>query len=1168
MMFRAVVFAVALLTAIASVDAQDSTDDPAADASAGSASFGLWGTVTDQSGRPLPGCTVALVPVGDTAAAPSLPLHPHQPSLTTPTQADGGFRLVVPPEDPRFWTAGNISVVVRATGYQSRLVQWPTQRLRSDAPVEIRLDADERIEVCVMRGDQPLAATRVIAAAADGQRFPWCLAREWASSVTDADGKTELRGATAQSLDAIFIISPVVGHQRIDVSRDEDGILVGTVNEPCRVQGTITTPDGSPVPGIGYVKLLFQTLPGGKSSYRHEGLSTSWAFVAPDERGRFNIPAIGAGQLRYSLSCPEDFAYRSSEQFDPIPVAAGSDVQTLHLEMRRQDQLVATILDAESDRPLRNIQIRTFDGRLEPTITDASGQARFYRLRDGVSYYPSDAMDEYYDTAAFYRDSRKLPVDGMIVLEPVRLQRSSAWRGRVVDQEGRPVGGAKVRYEFSKERFTQQLTTFSSGDGSFRLFHLPENTAVKLTAVSADASSDSASIVFPPDLPLDLVLQPRRVVKPSGRVLDLGGSPIEGVSVQIKAAKVSIAEGIRGEELRAADLDDRPQRTRTDSQGRFEFPPTIAWQQRLQLQVIDSSCFPFFSPFIDGQAAAEGAAEGDLPLGDLRVMPRPAKRSLKLRVRAANGDSIPRYQWVMAGARFGRLRGWADSESVSVDVPATVAILAVSADGFHPAFAAIETNADSVDVVLHAATEPLGQRPVSIREFESQQFLDAAEQIFASIDRPELKSSTMHRIMTYANAWSSVAPHDFFDEAFRLLKDNPQMSAYAPMLAATAIETHPEMVESPALDAMAGPDRFFPLMAAITNSEDPDLQEEWLGEALLSARASSGTQRMFALSNLAKTMLTLGFVDLARDTVRDVWEGADELQEIVTTESRDEKVGESRTLGPVLGIYDLDLARKLIRLTAREVEIEGLMAEAELLNVIADPSMVESLDSDRSVTLNAAGVNAWLRLRTNRSSRSRGLPSPEKLARLIDQPQSRVQFLLAHASLADSATQRQDLVRLACEALMQTSPGISGDHYLFHYSGKVRDELRRFDTLEPESVDRLIFSVLWNLPEAFETDRLHTILAVTAQIVAYRDVRLARTLLEPAIRDRGWLYMGRNYTFDRNETLRSVAAIDPSWAIEVVQLLGEREMSHDPVDLMELKCGIVRELVLAANRAR
>ena len=75
-------------------------------------------------------------------------------------------------------------------------------------------------------------------------------------------------------------------------------------------------------------------------------------------------------------------------------------------------------------------------------------------------------------------------------------------------------------------------------------------------------------------------------------------------------------------------------------------------------------------------------------------------------------------------------------------------------------------------------------------------------------------------------------------------------------------------------------------------------------------------------------------------------------------------------------------------------------------------------------------------------------------------------------------------------------------------------------SLPPEDLDPLIFAALWNLPPAFDGDRLHSILAGAARVLAYRDRELGRILLEPALIERGWMFSGSGIVPQLHDRLR------------------------------------------------
>jgi hypothetical protein len=169
--------------------------------------------------------------------------------------------------------------------------------------------------------------------------------------------------------------------------------------------------------------------------------------------------------------------------------------------------------------------------------------------------------------------------------------------------------------------------------------------------------------------------------------------------------------------------------------------------------------------------------------------------------------------------------------------------------------------------------------------------------------------------------------------------------------------------------------------------------------------------------------------------------------------------------------------------------------------------------------------------------------------------------LLYHARISADRDQRRQLLSAASDLIRDGEATPSSGGLYNNHTASLLPDLPLIRDIDPDTLDLLIFNTLWMLPEQFEGELLQFILGDAAQIVALRDRDLARTLIEPAFEDRGWLFMGHYVRFDRNDALNSLAGIDPQWSVEIVDLLCREELRHNPVDQLELRCGMVTDLM-------
>ncbi len=1165
----AIVFALVVTSAeVCPGQAQPATPDAIVDSR-----IELSGRVTDESQNAISRATVTLIAATHLWDRQYADFDPRRAWLEVETDEQGRFQLGFASTDQRFLVPGDSLLLVRASGFQAHLREVPMARMQVDVPVEVQLDRSRPVDIDVVGPDgHPVPKASVFPASLHGLLVPWAVARKLPVAITDSRGRCRLDFCSPGSLDGVFVTAPKVGNQRLPVSHLRDGRLQARTMVTRAIDGQISSPGLDAVPGIGGVRMFVVTRPPARASILNQPIQSSWAIAAIDRSGQFQVAAMGVGELSYSLSCQRSFPFREPYRDQALLLEAGTGRFRWKIEFQKQAKLIASVIDAQTSAPLPNIYISSWDGRLKPIFTNANGQAEFYRTFDDVAYFPQDPLGEHFQPNPVYRGSDKLPDDnGQIVLESVALTRSSSRQGRVVDEHGRAVAGARVEFEYVQKGFTRSDVAYSNSMGRFRLTGVADQTALELRAVKEHSASKLVSVVWPPSESFLLTVVPKPVATPNGRIVDLRGKPIAGVGVTLKRATVFI-KGYGCEELHADDLYRTPIVARTDILGRFKFPATIDYAQRLQLQVCDEGYFPYYSPFVDGSKIGTSGQDADelmLDLGDFRVMRRPDVRAVTLLVESSIGEPVANAEIVIVGARTGTTRGSTDEAgSLRLDVRHGKAVIAVRSAGHAVYFAEMPVEKTSLRIVLpELATRSDLNDNRSIWSIDKKEFASAAQRIFASVELPDPNSTTYHRLRTYVGALAVLNPDEFIQYVQRNSSKSSDLEQIGRNSFYAVLACKPDLIESAIENSLIADDSPSPLITAAMASEDQDFQNEWLAEALVKARGLSGEEQLYALAGLARVFLTAGRVDLAKQIAVELWSNAPDLQAIVRSGVRQEKIGESRLVGPIVALIDLERARRLISLTGTEIEIPRLHALAQLDRWQAFPEeLVQQLNDHSFGPLESAGFQSWLSNNTAYPHLPmQGLPAPDRVASLIDDAKTRLRFLVYHARITTNRELRRQLLEVAADAIRRCEATSSGDHYSFHYTSRLLPELRLFRDIDPDSLDLLIFSTLWNLPQQFEGDRLQTVLGGAAQIIALRDRRLARTLIEPALQDRGWLFMGRQSGFGRNKTLNSVARIDPDWSVELVDVLCKEELRHNPVDQLELRCGMVRALLAHAK---
>ena len=1121
----------------------------AADSVAGLTSsdfFSFQGRVVDPSGNGIADAAVHLVAgVGSSSMEHLGELNPVRGRTTARTNSEGSFKVTFAKKDSKFIINREMSLVVSVKGHQHQVQNVARSRIHCDAPFVVNLSPEKEVLVTLTNAaNQPLSSARVYPALHHGVVFPACVPMPVVR--TNEAGEAKLNGTHPDALTFVYAEHPAIGNQRVAVYETAEGRFAGQAAPSRKIEGRIQTADNTAIPGLEEIKLLVRSCD--RYQYSDAPNCCGWDFVSVEADGSFEISQLSTGHLTYRISCPAEFAWRDKNAYGYARLEKGDAPFQWHLEYQETPRSSVTILDPESDLPLPNVHISTYDQRLENTTTDELGKASFYCPTK--SYMPIDPVGDFFFMAYQYAESP--PVDNVIEFPPYRMQCSTQWKGLVVDGQGKPYPGAKVTYEQSSSRNAVTFTVYSNSDGSFSLQGVADGTAIKLQANTDVLTSEQSSVLLPESNGLQLTLRKKPLAQPVGRIVDLDGNPVVNASVAIK--RLSLVKEAKFARENINELYQTPTTVRTGQDGRFAFPPTKDLKQRLRIELNDARYFSFRSPAIDGSSLEETSSRvsgvREINLGEFRVMRRPDARTVSVRVRSKSGSAIPDATVVLAGARTGKATGKTDSNGETI-IPLSdgSCVVAVRAKGHQIDFRSFTVAADShvLTIVLHPCAVERKSEDTATKKADRK---EAARQLLADMGEPEFGKTSHYRVGLYVEAFASLDPEDFAVWALRH-GSKPEVGQNMLRAAHIVIRRKPELLP------MAAAGRLIPgqhlsgmylLAANITN--DDEKRMDWLGEAMVTAKARY--QRIDVIAAL----LAAEEHDLAVDFAKELWNSHSNLQKLVTTEQRNQQLNsDAATLGPVVAVFDLDTAHRLIELAVSEDAIEQFKTQATLnWGLIHRDKLIEKLDG----RINVDGVEDWMRNVGNFDSLGYdGLPHADKLASMIDTPSIRLRFLLFHAKLTSNLRLREQLVNQAIDAINESSEkeigtGSSYLQTLIQYESLIA-------TLPSALKDEVVFAAIKNLPPKMEAVRIHHVLASAARIVGLRSSESGRTLLEPAFQDRGWMF-GRT-SIDRLAATGAVARIDPEWAIELASELCKEEYKHNVVDQLEMRSDMVQQLM-------
>jgi hypothetical protein len=488
----------------------------------------------------------------------------------------GRFRLVLDDEPsshdrPTLWVIRPGLLVARR----------PIDRDATAGPVAIQLEALAKNPIEVTGPDgRPVANARVrpTTLLADPLAIPRPIA-DVASGTTGPDGRVELSSFRPEELTGVEVEANGFGTQP-RAFRGPDGLAdLGTkavVLLPAgRVTGRVQADDPEAAKGL---TVEVTSSVGGRG-----GLDVGSAEVVTDEAGRFEIPAIAAGHLLVRARPRPD-----SPDLPGRPIRrrleAGKSID-LGLTLKRGVKVFGMVVEEDGGWPVAGAV-----SPVEPVAvrTDAEGRYEAFVPPGLVSTRLLGVPRPYVGLPAFFgpRPVVVPPAIAGFELPRIEVERGAEVRGWVVNEDERPVAGAKVVASWTlfdgRTRAPMTASTMTRVDGSFLIGPLDPDASVQLEASSEGFSTPEPVTTRPSEgRPARVAVAAADDQAPVGRVVDEAGQPVVGASVRIWAT----AGPAEGASLVA--FDGRGE-LRTDAEGRFRGPKRLGpARQYRALAVLD-----------------------------------------------------------------------------------------------------------------------------------------------------------------------------------------------------------------------------------------------------------------------------------------------------------------------------------------------------------------------------------------------------------------------------------------------------------------------------------------------------------------------------------------------------------------------------------------------------
>ncbi len=474
------------------------------------------GRVLDKSGAPVAGVKVvweAYRSDEETLVDETLGTTP-APIGETATDAEGRFRIAL--DKPGV----EVAVRILPGTLPGALLGGPYDSTEDVAFGDVELSAAEKMSGRVTdEAGKPVAGAKV--RAVGGSPFEEEEIVLYADATTGADGSFTIANAPA-SAGRVTARATGFGLATQTSLRERVSAAKITLRSGGTVSGTVLDAAGKPVEGA---------------------VVLSGALAAKsDAIGAFRLAGVPTGAQTVEAFW-KDFAARS----DSVRVKKGETVE-VPLRLGRSAIVTGSVIDEKTRRPIAGVRVSTTAGGFtmrssDPSRrarTDAKGKFRLAGLRPRA--YSIRAAKAEYLPVTMPGVVAGVSTPGTVA---IALQKSASITGRVTDEAGAAVPGARV--EIARDTGVRALMrsgpaallgggeVTSGPDGTFRLRGLTAQRNVTIEAAKAGyvpAKRHGVSVKSGESLK-DVALVVKRGLEARGRVVDSAGKPIAGAEIRV-----------------------------------------------------------------------------------------------------------------------------------------------------------------------------------------------------------------------------------------------------------------------------------------------------------------------------------------------------------------------------------------------------------------------------------------------------------------------------------------------------------------------------------------------------------------------------------------------------------------------------------------------------------
>ncbi|WP_165223548.1 sigma-70 family RNA polymerase sigma factor [Aquisphaera insulae] len=313
-------------------------------------------------------------------------------------------------------------------------------------------------------------------------------------------------------------------------------------NEETRdVEISVVGPDGRSIPGAPvslrtYPVLTSEAVRRGTFARREDDA----AIVDADREGRLavRIPAHG-NALDVTVSIPGYGLYTA----DWLTRIVGQEMPNpLKIELEKAWTVGGVVLDPEG-KPIEGARVVVgIAARLQPgeritrysrpaTTTDREGRWRYDRVPESVAEVTASIVLPGLAGSMVKLTRAAAAVEGdSRSANSVTLRRGQGFEGKIRDERGRPIVGARLHVRLMPAARFHEIST--GPDGTFRVEGcLPGTTDLLATAPGRAMASRSVAVGSRPVAPIELTLMPARPLRI--RILDHTGKPVSNALIDL-----------------------------------------------------------------------------------------------------------------------------------------------------------------------------------------------------------------------------------------------------------------------------------------------------------------------------------------------------------------------------------------------------------------------------------------------------------------------------------------------------------------------------------------------------------------------------------------------------------------------------------------------------------